>query len=64
MAKEQTDNSLYPIAVLIDELRNDDVKVCPDSLKPLRAYSQLRISGRVWKPLKSSNVGCIRCSWL
>ena len=27
MAKE-TDNSLYPIAVLIDELRNDDVQVC------------------------------------
>ncbi len=27
MAKEQSDNSLYPIAVLIDELRNDDVKV-------------------------------------
>lgn len=27
MAKEQSDNSLYPIAVLIDELRNDDVNV-------------------------------------
>lgn len=27
MAKEQGDNSLYPIAVLIDELRNDDVNV-------------------------------------
>ena len=26
MAKD-TDNSLYPIAVLIDELRNDDVQV-------------------------------------
>ena len=26
MAKE-ADNSLYPIAVLIDELRNDDVNV-------------------------------------
>ena len=32
MAKEQSDNSLYPIAVLIDELRNDDVKVTPGSL--------------------------------
>lgn len=27
MAKDQGDNSLYPIAVLIDELRNDDVNV-------------------------------------
>ena len=27
MAKD-SDNSLYPIAVLIDELRNDDVQVC------------------------------------
>ncbi len=27
MAKEMGDNSLYPIAVLIDELRNDDVNV-------------------------------------
>lgn len=27
MAKEPSDNSLYPIAVLIDELRNDDVNV-------------------------------------
>ena len=33
MAKEQSDNSLYPIAVLIDELRNDDVKVSFGSLK-------------------------------
>ena len=32
MAKE-TDNSLYPIAVLIDELRNDDVQVCSGELK-------------------------------
>ncbi len=27
MAKEAGDNALYPIAVLIDELRNDDVNV-------------------------------------
>ena len=27
MANKDTDNSLYPIAVLIDELRNDDVNV-------------------------------------
>lgn len=27
MANKETDNSLYPIAVLIDELRNDDVNV-------------------------------------
>ena len=27
MAKEAVDNALYPIAVLIDELRNDDVNV-------------------------------------
>lgn len=27
MAKEVGDNALYPIAVLIDELRNDDVNV-------------------------------------
>ena len=27
MAGDQTDDSLYPIAVLIDELRNEDVQV-------------------------------------
>ena len=27
MANKEGDNSLYPIAVLIDELRNDDVQV-------------------------------------
>ena len=27
MANKEPDNSLYPIAVLIDELRNDDVNV-------------------------------------
>ena len=27
MANKETDNSLYPIAVLIDELRSDDVNV-------------------------------------
>ena len=27
MANKEADNSLYPIAVLIDELRNDDVNV-------------------------------------
>lgn len=37
MAKE-TDNSLYPIAVLIDELRNDDVNV---SGLPLTSVSSL-----------------------
>ena len=25
---DQSDDSLYPIAVLIDELRNEDVQVC------------------------------------
>lgn len=33
MAKEQGDNSLYPIAVLIDELRNDDVNVSRDCVR-------------------------------
>ena len=28
MAGEAGDDSLYPIAVLIDELRNEDVQVC------------------------------------
>ena len=27
MANKEVDSSLYPIAVLIDELRNDDVNV-------------------------------------
>ena len=27
-ANENQDDSLYPIAVLIDELRNEDVQVC------------------------------------
>lgn len=46
MAKEQGDNSLYPIAVLIDELRNDDVNVsqllCKFSLtlKPINVGEQ------------------------
>lgn len=33
------DNSLYPIAVLIDELRNDDVQVWTTCVRPL---------GRCW----------------
>jgi len=37
MAKEQGDNSLYPIAVLIDELRNDDVNVSDRLLSVLQA---------------------------
>ena len=28
MAADAGDDSLYPIAVLIDELRNEDVQVC------------------------------------
>ena len=28
MASDNQDDSLYPIAVLIDELRNEDVQVC------------------------------------
>lgn len=28
MAADNQDDSLYPIAVLIDELRNEDVQVC------------------------------------
>lgn len=31
MAAADGDDSLYPIAVLIDELRNEDVQVRPDS---------------------------------
>lgn len=32
MAAADGDDSLYPIAVLIDELRNEDVQVRPDSV--------------------------------
>lgn len=34
MASDTSDpDSLYPIAVLIDELRNDDVQVCDGTFK-------------------------------
>ena len=35
-ANETQDDSLYPIAVLIDELRNEDVQVYNLSLFPFR----------------------------
>lgn len=33
--QEDTDDSLYPIAVLIDELRNDDVQLRLNSIRKL-----------------------------
>lgn len=51
MAKEPGDNSLYPIAVLIDELRNDDVNVslwCVGSVLRFKELRSLKgASGRV-----------------
>ena len=35
MAAEAGDDSLYPIAVLIDELRNEDVQLRLNSIKKL-----------------------------
>ena len=35
MAADGSDDSLYPIAVLIDELRNADVQLRPNSIKKL-----------------------------
>ena len=35
MATEAGDDSLYPIAVLIDELRNEDVQLRLNSIKKL-----------------------------
>lgn len=45
MAAADGDDSLYPIAVLIDELRNEDVQVRPDS-----AVVQLLLRGRGNQP--------------
>ena len=35
MARDSADDSLYPIAVLIDELRNEDVQLRLNSIKKL-----------------------------
>ena len=45
MAGADGDDSLYPIAVLIDELRNEDVQVCDDTrvyYKRTRLYFKLQ----------------------
>lgn len=44
MAAADGDDSLYPIAVLIDELRNEDVQVKTPGLprRPLGAFPPLR----------------------
>lgn len=34
-AQEETEDSLYPIAVLIDELRNEDVQLRLNSIRKL-----------------------------
>lgn len=49
MAADQGDDSLYPIAVLIDELRNEDVQVMLNTMK-----KQLST-----KLLASSTIGCV-----
>jgi hypothetical protein len=41
MAGADGDDSLYPIAVLIDELRNEDVQVITDALIIRRSFGIL-----------------------
>jgi hypothetical protein len=45
MANKEPDNSLYPIAVLIDELRNDDVNVSLCECEVCSKLRSLRESG-------------------
>lgn len=49
MAADQGDDSLYPIAVLIDELRNEDVQVMLNTLEK-QLFTKLHAS---------STIGCV-----
>ena len=58
----QSDESLYPIAVLIDELRNEDVQVRPISTKTVATLDILLslTSSYAWTVLRN----CLPLPWL